>query len=122
MASAIRSANTSQALSLTAELLRNNEVGLRICATLVGQVRTWLWIRLMQEAGVRDDKEIADAAEIGNPKRVYFLKQEVQGLSSQKLMRSLSILLQLEGDLKHGKDETATLQTAMIELCQAMTK
>ncbi|MFZ4728781.1 MAG: DNA polymerase III subunit delta [Pseudanabaena sp.] len=122
LASAIRSANTSQALSLIAELLRNNEVGLRICATLVGQFRTWLWIKLMQESGERDDKAIADAAEIGNPKRVYFLKQEVQGLNSQKLMRSLSILLRLEADLKHGKDETATLQTAIIELCQAMTK
>ncbi len=122
LASAIRTANTSQALSLIAELLRNNEVGLRICATLVGQFRTWLWIKLMQESGERDDKAIADAAEIGNPKRVYFLKQEVQGLNSQKLMRSLSILLRLEADLKHGKDETATLQTAIIELCQAMTK
>jgi DNA polymerase-3 subunit delta len=122
LASAIRSANTSQALSLIAELLRNNEVGLRICATLVGQFRTWLWIKLMQESGERDDKAIADAAEIGNPKRVYFLKQEVQGLNSQKLMRSLSILLRLEADLKHGKDETATLQTAIIELCQAMSK
>lgn len=122
LASAIRTANVSQALSLVAELLRNNEVGLRICATLVGQFRTWLWIKLMQESGERDDKAIADAAEIGNPKRVYFLKQEVQGLNSQKLMRSLSILLQLEADLKHGKDETATLQTAIIELCQAMAK
>jgi DNA polymerase-3 subunit delta len=122
LATAIREANVSQALSLIAELLRNNEVGLRICATLVGQFRTWLWIKLMQESGERDDKEIADAAEIGNPKRVYFLKQEVQGLNSQKLMRSLSILLRLESDLKHGKDETATLQTAIIELCQAMTK
>jgi len=122
LAGAIRNANTSQALTLIAELLRNNEVGLRICATLVGQFRTWLWIKLMQEAGERDDKAIADAAEIGNPKRVYFLKQEVQGLNSQKLMRSMSILLRLEADLKHGKDETATLQTAIIELCQAMTK
>ncbi|MFO0212861.1 MAG: DNA polymerase III subunit delta, partial [Pseudanabaena sp.] len=69
LASAIRLANTSQALSLIAELLRNNEVGLRICATLVGQFRTWLWIKLMQESGERDDKVIADAAEIGNPKR-----------------------------------------------------
>jgi DNA polymerase-3 subunit delta len=122
LASAIRAADTSQALSLIAELLRNNEVGLRICATLVGQFRTWLWIKLMQESGVRDDKEIAEAAEIGNPKRVYFLKQEVQGLSGQKLMRSLDILLRLEADLKHGKEETATLQTAIIELCQAMAK
>ena len=122
LASAIRSANVSQALTLIGELLRNNEVGLRICATLVGQFRTWLWIKLMQEAGERDDKAIADAAEIGNPKRVYFLKQEVQGLNSQKLMRSLSILLRLEADLKQGKEETATMQTAIIELCQAMAK
>jgi DNA polymerase-3 subunit delta len=122
LASAIRTANVSQALSLVAELLRNNEVGLRICATLVGQFRTWLWIKLMQESGERDDKAISEAAEIGNPKRVYFLKQEVQGLNSQKLMRSLGILLHLEADLKHGKDETATLQTAIIELCQAMAR
>lgn len=122
LASAIRTSNVSQALTLVAELLRNNEVGLRICATLVGQFRTWLWIKLMQESGERDDKAIAEAAEIGNPKRVYFLKQEVQGLNSQKLMRSLSILLRLEADLKHGKDETATLQTAIVELCQAMAK
>ncbi len=122
LATAIRSANVSQALSLIGELLRNNEVGLRICATLVGQFRTWLWIKLMQESGERDDKAIADAAEIGNPKRIYFLKQEVQGLNSSKLMRSLSILLRLEADLKHGKDETASLQTAIVELCQAMAK
>jgi len=122
LASAIRTANISQSLSLLEELIRNNEVGLRICATLVGQFRTWLLIKLMQESGERDDKAIAEAAEISNPKRVYFLKQEVQGLNSQKLMRSLSILLRLEADLKHGKDEIATLQTAIIELCQAMTK
>lgn len=122
LAIAIKSANVSQSLSLISELLQNNEVGLRICATLVGQFRTWLWIKLMQESGERDDKAIADAAEIGNPKRIYFLKQEVQGLNSSKLMRSLSILLRLEADLKHGKDETATLQTAIVELCQAMTK
>jgi len=122
LATAIRTANISQSLSLLGELIRNNEVGLRICATLVGQFRTWLLIKLMQESGERDDKAIADAAEISNPKRIYFLKQEVQGLNSQKLMRSLSILLRLEADLKHGKDETATLQTAIIELCQAMTK
>jgi len=122
LASAIRTANISQSLSLLGELIRNNEVGLRICATLVGQFRTWLLIKLMQESGERDDKAIAEAAEISNPKRVYFLKQEVQGLNSQKLMRSLSILLRLEADLKHGKDEIATLQTAIIELCQAMTK
>ena len=65
----------------------------------------------------RDDKAIAEAAEIGNPKRLYFLKQEVRHLNSSKLVRSLSILLKLETSLKRGMDETATLQTAVIELC-----
>ena len=117
LAGAIRTGDTSRALSLLAELLRNNEAALRICATLTGQFRTWLWIKLLLESGERDDKAIAEAAEIGNPKRLYFLKQEVRSLHSSKLVRSLSILLRLETGLKRGMDETAALQTAVIELC-----
>jgi DNA polymerase-3 subunit delta len=118
LASAIRVGDTSRALSLLAELLGNNEAALRICATLTGQFRTWLWIKLLQESGERDDKAIAEAAEIGNPKRLYFLKQEVRSLTSKKLMQSLAILLKLEFSLKRGMDETTTLQTAVIELSE----
>ncbi len=117
LAGAIRMGETSRALALLAELLRNNEAALRICATLTGQFRAWLWIKLMLESGERDDKAIAEAAEIGNPKRLYFLKQEVRPLHSSNLMRSLSIMLRLETGLKRGMDETAALQTAVIELC-----
>ncbi|CAN1209284.1 DNA polymerase III subunit delta [Tumidithrix helvetica PCC 7403] len=120
LANAIRLGNVSMSLSLLAELLRNNEAGLRICATLTGQFRTWLWVKLMQESGERDDKAIADAADLGNPKRVYFLKQEVLRLTSQKLMQALATLLRLEFGLKRGMDEMATLQTAVIELCSFM--
>ncbi len=117
LAGAMRTGNTSQALSLLAELLANNEAGLRICATLTGQFRTWLWVKLMQEAGEKDDKAIATAAELANPKRVYFLKQEVQNLTSKQLLQALPILLNLEVGLKSGIDETAGLQTAVIQLC-----
>jgi DNA polymerase-3 subunit delta len=120
LAGAIREGDTNRALSLLAELLSNNEAALKICATLTGQFRTWLWIKLMQESGERDDKVIAAAAEIGNPKRLYFLKQEVRHLTSDKLARSLSILLRLEFSLKRGMDESAALQTVVIELSEVL--
>lgn len=117
LASAILAGDTSRALSLSAELLRRNEPPLRICATLTGQFRTWLWVKLMQESGERDDKAIAEAADIANPKRIYYFKQEVKSHTSQRLQQTLPILLQLESALKSGADETAALQTAIIQLC-----
>jgi DNA polymerase III subunit delta len=120
LANAIRLGDLNLSLSLLTELLRNNEVGLRIGATLTSQFRTWLWVKLMQESGERDDKAIADAAELGNPKRVFYFKQDVQKLTSQKLIQALATLLRLESGLKRGVDETAALQTAVIELCGLM--
>jgi len=117
LASAIRLGQISQALSLLTELLNNNEAGLRISATLTTQFRTWLWVRVLQDAGERDDKAIATAAEISNPKRIYYFKQEVAHLKSKNLIEALSVLLQLEQGLKSGANETAALQTAVIELC-----
>jgi len=117
LATEIRLGNISKALSLLTELLNNNEAGLRISATLTTQFRTWLWVRVLQDAGERDDKAISTAAEISNPKRIYFFKQEVQNLTTKNLIAALSVLLQLEQGLKRGANETAALQTAVIELC-----
>lgn len=117
LATAIREGNTSQALTLVTELLARNEPPLRIVATLVGQFRTWTMVRLHIEAGERDDKAIATAAEVNNPKRVYFLRKEVQSLSSKMLLASFPLLLELEMSLKQGANQTETLQTKVIELC-----
>ena len=118
LASAIRMGDTSKALELVADLLGRNEPALRIVATLVGQFRTWLWVRVMTEAGERDEKAIAQAAGIGNPKRIYFLRQEINGLSQPQLLQAMPVLLSLESDIKIGRDPEATLQTKVIELCQ----
>lgn len=118
LAAAIRQAETGNALSLVADLLQRNEPPLRIVATLVGQFRTWLWVKLMVEAGERDEKEIARAAEISNPKRIYFLQQEVKFLPLASLQQSLPLLLDLEYSLKQGAEPIANLQTKVIELCQ----
>ena len=118
LAAAIRQGKTSQALQLVADLIARNEPALRIVATLIGQFRTWLWVKLMVEAGERNDRAIAQAAAVGNPKRIYFLKQEVKNVSLAQLQQSLPLLLDLEISLKRGAEGIATLQTKAIELCQ----
>ncbi|MCY7285783.1 MAG: DNA polymerase III subunit delta, partial [Cyanobacteria bacterium CAN_BIN43] len=62
LALAIRQGDTAKALTLVADLFNRNEPGLRIVATLVGQFRTRLWIKLLMEAGERDEREIARLA------------------------------------------------------------
>jgi DNA polymerase-3 subunit delta len=118
LAGAIKSGETAEALTLIAELIAHNEPALRIIATLVAQFRTWLWVKLMIEMGVRDEREIAQAAEVGNPKRIYFLRKEVQSVSLMSLRQTLPQLLEFEILLKRGAQETATLQTAVIQLCR----
>ncbi|MBD2628763.1 DNA polymerase III subunit delta [Trichormus variabilis] len=118
LSAAIRTGDTAKALGIVADLINASEPGLRIVATLIGQFRTWLLVKMMMEAGERNPQAIAQAAEINNPKRIYFLQQEVKSLSVQQLISSLPLLLELEVSLKQGASETSALQTKVIELCQ----
>jgi DNA polymerase III subunit delta len=118
LANAIRQGDQSLALGLVSELIQRNEPALKIVATLTGQFRTWTMVKLMLESGEKDEKAIATAAEISNPKRIYFLRQEINNLSSKGLLCALSILLELEFSLKRGADPVATLQQKVIELCR----
>uniref|UniRef100_A0A832H500 DNA polymerase III subunit delta n=1 Tax=Oscillatoriales cyanobacterium SpSt-402 TaxID=2282168 RepID=A0A832H500_9CYAN len=118
LGAAIRQGQTAEALELVAELLRQNEPALRIVSSLVGQFRTWIWVKLMMESGEQDETAIAQAAEIGNPKRLYFLKQEIRTLSSSSLLQTLPVLLELEAGLKRGADDLISLQTNVVQLCE----
>ena len=122
LAAALRQGNTDRALTLITELLERNEPALRIVATLVGQFRTWLWVKLMTETGERDTRIIAKAADVGNPKRIYFLQKDTQGVSSVQLQKALTLLLALEYSLKQGAPETVTLQTKVIELADCFKR
>jgi DNA polymerase III subunit delta len=116
LAHTLKQGDIATAISLVNDLLDRNEPALRIVATLVRQFRLWLWLKVL--AGLPSDAEIAAAAEVTNPKRIYFLKQEVRSLSLTQLQQTLPLLLELESDLKRGRDERATLQTKVIELCR----
>ncbi|MBE9078059.1 DNA polymerase III subunit delta [Romeria aff. gracilis LEGE 07310] len=115
LAAALRLGQPERALALAAELVAANEPVLKIVATLVGQFRRWLWVKLMTETGERDFPTLAKAAEIGNPARVYYLQQEVRSLSLAQLQQALEILLSLEYSFKRGAADQQ-LQTAMVEL------
>ncbi|MBE9111604.1 DNA polymerase III subunit delta [Nodosilinea sp. LEGE 07298] len=120
LAQALKQGDAPTALTLVNDLLDRNEPALRIVATLVSQFRLWLWLKVLIQSGVQSDAEVAAAAEVANPKRIYFLKQEVRSLNLSQLQRSLPLLLELESDLKQGRDERATLHTKVIELCQGL--
>ncbi|NEQ30776.1 MAG: DNA polymerase III subunit delta [Leptolyngbya sp. SIO4C5] len=118
LAAALRQGDTPNALQLVTDLVNRNEPSLRIVSTLVGQFRTWLWVKIMMQAGERDERAIAQAAEVSNPKRIYFLQKEVRYLSLPSLQQTLQQLLELEASLKQGKAEMPTLQTKIIEISQ----
>lgn len=120
LAAAIRKGDVTTALGLVADLLARNQPALRIVATLTGQFRTWLWVKLMMEEGQRDEIALAKAADIPNPKRIYFLRQEVSTLPLSKLLAIMPLLLELEVSLKQGADELTTLQTQIVKMCQIL--
>lgn len=118
LAAAIRSGDTSSSLLLVSMLINRNEPALKIVATLIGQFRTWLWVKLMIATDERSPNAIASAAEIKNPNRIRYLMQEVKQLSIEQLVLTLPLLLELEVSLKQGAEQMSTLKTKVIELCQ----
>ncbi len=118
LAKEILNNNVANALQIATDLINMNEPALRIVATLVGQFRTWTIVKNMIEIGEKDEQKIAKIADIYNPKRIYFLKKEVNRKTVKQLNKSLPILLELESSLKLGAEPLTTLKTKIIELCQ----
>ncbi|OCR01438.1 DNA polymerase III subunit delta [Oscillatoriales cyanobacterium USR001] len=103
LAEALRENNCKIAVYLLQELLAIGTFPLAICATLITQFRTWLWVKAAIVGGVKQDAEIAQICQIANPKRVYFLRKEVAGASVTSLAAAMSLLLDLEASLKLGR-------------------
>lgn len=91
-----------EAIARLDALLDAGEPALRIVATLTGQIRGWLWVSLLEQQGERDVSVIAKAAGIGNPKRIYVMRKQLQGRPPQRFLKLLSRLLEVEAALKRG--------------------
>lgn len=99
---ALLEGNPGEAIARWDALIDAGEPALRIVATLTGQIRGWLWVSLLEHQGERDVAVIAKAAGIGNPKRIYVMRKQLQGRGPKRFLSLLGRLLEVEGRLKRG--------------------
>ena len=90
------------ALSKIKILIDNGEPPLRLISTLTGQSRGWVWVKLLDEQGNQDIKEIAKLAGIANPKRIFIIRKQIQGKSTEILIQLMKKLLTIEAEIKLG--------------------
>ena len=101
---ALLAGQAAEAIARVDALLAANEPALRIVAALSSQIRGWLWVALLERSGERDVAVIAKAAGIGNPKRIYVMRKQIQGKGPELLLHLLERLLEVEAALKRGVD------------------
>ncbi|MBD3557574.1 DNA polymerase III subunit delta [Planktothrix sp. FACHB-1355] len=118
LAKAICVKDVSTATQVFTTLLSQNESIVKIVATLTTSFRTWLIVKAMVAEGVLDNYTIATAAGVGNPNRVYYLKQEISAISISRLKQVLYQLLELEILAKLGATESL-FTSHIISLCTA---
>ncbi len=94
--------NTVVALEKINYLMQNGEPALRLVSTLTGQVRGWLWVKLLDSKGNQDINEIAKLAGIANPKRIFIIRKQIQGKSTEMFLDLMKKLLNIEASIKLG--------------------
>ena len=94
--------NTVLALEKINYLLENGEPALRLVATLTGQVRGWLWVKLLDSKSKQDVNEIAKLAGIANPKRIFVIRKQIHGKPSTMFIELMKKLLKIEASIKLG--------------------
>ena len=99
---ALLEGNPGEAIARWDALIDAGEPALRIVATLTGQIRGWLWVSLLEQQGERDVTVIAKAAGIGNPKRIYVMRKQLQGRPPKRFLTLLGRLLEVDARLKRG--------------------
>ncbi len=99
---ALLDGDPGEAIARWDALINAGEPALRILATLTGQIRGWLWVSMLEQQGERDVAVIAKAAGIGNPKRIYVMRKQLQGRQPKRFLSLLGRLLEVEARLKRG--------------------
>jgi DNA polymerase-3 subunit delta len=103
LADSLRRGNPTQAVLLLKALLDQAEHPNVVIATLITQFRTWLWIRCaLAQKTAPSNHEVAKICSIANPNRVYYLKQDVAATSIAQLSRAITLLFELDVELKQG--------------------
>ena len=116
LAAAVRSGDARQTATELSNLFRQAEYPLAILAVLITQFRTWVWVKTALEAGLTNQKT-AQIAGLGNPKRMYYLRQETKGIERAHFLLALEKLLVLEVRLKGGAKPDIMLSVLLEITC-----
>ncbi len=112
---ALLNQDIGEAIAQLDNLIDAGEPSLRIIASLSSQIRGWLWISLLEREGVKDVSQIAKAAGIANPKRIYILRKQINGKQPKIFLKMLTQLLEIEADLKNGKHPYQAFRDGLIK-------
>ncbi|PSB15420.1 DNA polymerase III subunit delta [filamentous cyanobacterium CCP2] len=102
LAEAVRNGESEAVVRLIDELLARSEPVMVMVATLLTQFRTWLWVKSAISSGIKNNTEIAQICNVGNPNRLYYLRQEVATMPIKSLIRAVTKLVDLEMSIKQG--------------------
>jgi len=100
LAAAVRDNQPSIVIHLVEAMF--NAHPMELVAPVLAQFKTWTTVK----AGLSQklpDAELAQLAKLGNPKRLYYLRQEVEPLSLTVLVQKMSRLAYLDTVLKQGQ-------------------
>ena len=111
---ALLAGDVGGALTQIDGLMAANEPPLRLVASLVSQLRGWLWLTLLEQSGEQDPTVIAKAAGIGNPKRIYVMRKQLQGRPPTRCLKLLGRLLEVEAALKRGAQPGAAFRDGLL--------
>ena len=102
LAEAVRNGESEVVVRLIDELLARSEPVMVMVATLLTQFRTWLWVKSAISSGIKNNTEIAQLCNVGNPNRLYYLRQEVATMPIKSLIQAVTKLVDLEMAIKQG--------------------
>lgn len=102
LAEAVRNGESEAVMRLIDELLARSEPVMVVVATLLTQFRTWLWVKSAISSGIKNNTEIAQLCNVGNPNRLYYLRQEVATMPVKSLIQAVTKLVDLEMAIKQG--------------------
>jgi DNA polymerase III subunit delta len=116
LAEAMRRGESDRVVRLIDDLLARSEPVLVIVATLLTQFRTWLWVKSAISSGLQSNTEIAQLCNVGNPNRLYYLRQEVVSLSLGALIQAVMKLVDLEMAIKQGVVQANSMMPSLLAI------
>jgi DNA polymerase III subunit delta len=93
-----------------------SQEAMKVIYGVYGALNTWIAVKLCWECGIHDQSIVAKQASIANPRRLYFIEKELQGISLRWLQHVQSEVLASELAMK-STASTDPLVDLVLRIC-----